>query len=95
MQKALRHFRCKCLLSQQWLCDSLPESRKQGDVFLVFKGQSKKKLEEIHRDCDVGLELEDFQDIYNIATKKDFSFLYIDTKASKFRQNFDRLFSNV
>jgi hypothetical protein len=90
--KKNRHFKCKVVISSQWLNDCLPEVRKQCDYFLVFKGQSKKKLEEIHRDCDVGLELEEFQDIYHEATKKDFSFLYIDTKANQFRRNFDKVF---
>src|SRR6185437_11733738 len=32
-----RHFKSKLIISSQWLHDLLPESRKQIDLFLIFK----------------------------------------------------------
>lgn len=89
--KKNRHFKAKIIVSSQYLNDLLPEARKQMDYFLCFRGQSKKKLEEIHRDADVNLEVEDFIDLYEYATSKLYSFLYIDTNNSEFRRNFNTL----
>jgi len=87
--KKNRHFKAKILVSSQYLNDLLPESRKQMDVFLVFRGQPEKKLKEIYQDADVNVDLEEFYDIYKFATEKEYSFLYIDTKTSSFRRNFN------
>jgi len=89
--KKNRHFKAKIIVSSQYLNDLLPESRKQQDYFLVFKGQSNEKLEEIRRDADVGLEEEELRDVYKFATEKQFSFLYIDTRNNTFRRNFNYL----
>ena len=87
--KKNRHFKAKIILSSQYLNDMLPEARKQMDYFLIFRGQPKKKLDEIYRDADVAVDAEEFYDIYKFATEKEFSFLYIDTKTSEFRRNFN------
>ena len=87
--KKNRHFKAKILVSSQYLNDLLPESRKQIDVFLVFRGQPEKKLKEIYADADVNVDRDEFYDIYKFATEKEFSFLYIDTKSSTFRRNFN------
>lgn len=46
--------RCDEILARlgQWLHDLLPESRKQIDLFLIFRGFPSKKLAEIYKDCD-------------------------------------------
>lgn len=87
--KKNRHFKAKIIISSQYLNDLLPESRKQLDYFLIYRGQPKKKLDEIYRDADVSVDAEEFYDIYKFATEKEFSFLYIDTKTSQFRRNFN------
>lgn len=86
--KKNRHFRSKIIVSSQYLNDLLPEARKQIDTWMVFRGQPKKKLDEIYRDADVNVDVEEFYDIYKFATEKEFSFLYIDSKTSEFRRNF-------
>jgi len=89
--KKNRHYKCKICISSQYLNDLLPESRKQLDYMLAFKGQSKKKLEEIHRDCDIGVDLSDFIEIYHTATMNEpHNFLYIDTRKNMFRINFSK-----
>jgi hypothetical protein len=45
-----RHYKAKVIISSQWLHDLLPESRKQIDLFLIFKGFPAKKLAEIYKD---------------------------------------------
>jgi hypothetical protein len=87
-----RHFKAKLIISSQWLHDLLPESRKQIDLFLIFKGFPDKKLTEIYRDCDSGVPFDTFLQMYKKATKKPHSFLYIDTRNDSFRRNFDSKF---
>ncbi len=90
--KKNRHYRSKIIISSQWLHDLLPESRKQLDLFLVFKGFPEKKLMEIYRDCDSSVPFETFYALYLQATKKPHSFFYIDTRSDTFRSNFDHQF---
>lgn len=90
--KKNRHFKTKLIISSQWIHDMLPESRKQVDLFLVFRGFTEKKLMEIYKDCDSGLPFETFCKIYKKATKKPFSFLYIDTLSDSYRRNFHEQF---
>ncbi len=87
-----RHFKAKLIISSQWLHDLLPESRKQIDMWLVFRGFPDKKLAEIYKDCDCAVPFETFVQIYKKATKKPHSFMYIDTRADEFRRNFDSKF---
>ena len=92
LMKFNRHFKTKLIISSQWLHDLLPESRKQFDVFLIFKGFPLKKCELIYRDCDIAIPFEIFYKIYKKATKKPFSFMYIDTRSDSFRCNFNQEF---
>ena len=89
--KKNRHFKAKIIVSSQYLNDMLPESRKQQDYFLIFRGQPKKKLEEIRRDADVGLDEDEFREVYNFATEEKYSFLYVDTNNNSYRRNFNYL----
>ena len=90
--KKNRHYKTKLIISSQWVHDLLPESRKQIDLFLIFKGFPQKKVEEIYKDCDNSVPFETFLEVYKNATEKPFSFMYIDTRADKFRRNFDNEF---
>lgn len=87
--KKNRHFHCKTIISSQYLNDLSPQSRKQLDYFLIFKGQPKEKLDEIYRDADISLDKETFYKIYKHATHEKFSFLYIDTNNNEYRRNFN------
>ena len=88
-----RHFKSKVIISSQWPHDLLPESRKQIDLFLIFKGFTASKLQEtIYKDCDSSVPFDDFFKMYEAATLKPFSFLYVDSRADKFRRNLDCLF---
>ena len=87
-----RHFKAKLIISTQWVHDLLPESRKQLDLFLIFKGFPEIKLKEIYKDCDSSIPFETFLQIYHKATQKPYSFLYIDSRSDLFRRNFDSKF---
>ena len=87
--KKNRHYKSKLIISSQWLNDILPESRKQMDLWLIFKGCTIAKLQEIYKDCDSSVPFEKFVEIYKKSTEKAHSFLYVDSRADKFRQNFD------
>lgn len=87
-----RHFKSKLIISSQWLHDLLPESRKQIDLFLIFKGFPEEKIALIYKDCDSSVPFETFLEIYKKSTQKPHSFMYIDTRADQFRCNFDRQF---
>jgi hypothetical protein len=90
--KKNRHFKSKIIISSQWLHDLLPESRKQIDLFLIFKGFPDEKVLTIWKDCDSSVPFDVFLEVYKNATVKPFSFLYIDSRADKFRQNFNHEF---
>lgn len=92
LMKFNRHFKAKLIISSQWLHDLLPESRKQIDLFLIFKGFPKDKIALIFKDCDSSIPFETFYKIYKKSTKRPFSFMYIDTRADMFRRNFDEKF---
>ena len=87
-----RHFKAKLIISSQWLHDLLPESRKQLDLFMIFKGFPDAKLSEIYKDCDSGIPFETFCKIYKKATKRPFSFMYINTRSDSYRKNFSEQF---
>jgi hypothetical protein len=90
--KKNRHYKTKLIISSQWVHDLLPESRKQLDLFLIFKGFPEKKMELIYKDCDSGIPFETFYRIYKKSTKKPFSFMYVDTRSDEYRCNFDKQF---
>ena len=90
--KKNRHFLSKVIISSQYLNDLYPQSHKQIDYVLVFKGQPRKKLDEIYRNADIAVDCETFYKLYDYATKDKYNFLYIDRGNSEFRQNFNRKF---
>jgi len=87
-----RHFKAKLIISSQWINDLLPESRKQIDLFLIFKGFPEEKMKAIFTDCDTGVEFDTFFKMYKKATKHDYAFMYIDTRKDGFRRNFNQQF---
>jgi len=87
-----RHFKSKLIISSQWLHDLLPESRKQIDLFMIFKGFPEDKIALIYKDCDSSIPFETFYKIYKKSTKYPHSFMYIDTRSDQFRRNFNEKF---
>lgn len=93
--KTNRHFKCKVILSSQYIHDLSPQSRRQLDYALLFGGHSLEKLEIIYKDLDLAVPLQDFIELYKEATKVKYSFLYIDVKENTYRENFDYEFINA
>ena len=86
--KKNRHFKCKTIISSQYLNDLRPESRKQIDLWLIFKGLKEDKLQEIFRDADPDVSFDVFMQLYKNATKEKYSFFYVDCRNSIYRRNF-------
>lgn len=87
--KSNRHYKCKVLLSSQWMNDLQPSSLRQLDYCLLFGGHDLAKLEKIHRDLDLSIALNDFIKMYNEVTAKQYNFLYINVIDEKYRKNFN------
>lgn len=88
--KVNRHLHSKVILSSQYLNDLSPQARRQIDVWLLFNGCKREKLQTVMRDCDTHLEYPVFEQIYKYATSEKYNFLYIDCHHSKFRRNFNQ-----
>lgn len=87
--KRNRHYKCMNIISTQWLQDLLPESLKQFDYLLLFKGLTDEKLEKVKNDADLGIDLEKLKAIYKSATSAPYSFLYVDTRLEQYRKCFN------
>lgn len=90
--KTNRHWKCKTIISSQYLNDLNPASRLNLDFCLIFKGMPYEKITQIHKDLDLSVELDKFIEMYEEATETRFNFLYIDTRSEKFRINFNKEF---
>lgn len=86
--KMNRHYKMKVIVSSQYANDLLPESIKQMDYCLLFRGEPEAKLEKLHKDLDLAITIEMFKKIYYNATEKPYSFLYIDVRNELYRRNF-------
>jgi hypothetical protein len=89
--KRHRHFKSMCLFSSQWIHDLKPDTIRQAEYFILFKGNNPDKLKKIFMSIDLGMPFEQFLSIYKDATAEPFSFLYVDVPNKQLRQNFDTL----
>ena len=90
--KKHRHFKTKIILSSQYPNDLAPESRKNIDFWILFAGHSEDKLFTIFQNCDLNISFDLFQQLYKDATKKPYSFLFVDKNKNEFRRNFNLLY---
>jgi hypothetical protein len=88
--KKNRHTSIMNILSSQWVHDLEPAELKQIDIWIVFRGQPKKKLQKIYDDAQISIEFDEFYKLYKIATKEKYNFFYINTQDQEFRYNFDK-----
>ena len=91
--KRNRHYRCLNIVSTQWLQDLLPESLKQFDNLLLFKGLTREKLEKVKDDADLSIDIDKLEAIYRSATSAAYSFLYVDTRLEQYRRNFNERYN--
>lgn len=90
--KKNRHFFSKVIMSTQYIHDLAPESLKQLDYWLIYRGQPKDKLQKIYKDADLSIDFDLFEALYKDSTNDKFGFLYIDTNNMEFRKGFNRLY---
>lgn len=93
--KTNRHYKCKVILSSQYVHDILPDSAKQIDNWLLFGGLHEEKLKLIYQYADLSIEFNNFEDIYENATEAKYNFLYIDTSNDELRKNFNSRYENI
>lgn len=91
--KRNRHYHCLNIVSTQWLQDLLPESLKQFDNLLLFKGLTREKLIKVKDDADLAIDIDKLEAIYRSATERPFSFLYVDTRLEQYRRNFNERYN--
>ena len=87
--KTFRHYKSKVIISSQWPLDLAPDARKQFDIFLLFKGHSKEKLEGLYQDMSINIPFEKFYEIYTQVTKEKYDFLYVNQHTCEFRKIFN------
>jgi len=88
--KMNRHLRTTNIFSSQYVHDLPPGILKNVDLWLIFKGQPKEKLEKIYKDSSIGVPKELFFQIYHHATGEPYSFLYLDAQKEKFRKGLSK-----
>ena len=93
--KRNRHMKAMDIISTQWINDLLPESLKQFDYLLLFKGLTDEKLLKVKNDADLSIPFEKFRAIYNDCVKDKYCFLYIDTRNEVYRKNFNMRYDIV
>ncbi len=87
--KKNRHYRSKVIISSQYVNDLEPSAIKQLDYWIGFKGHSQDKMKLIHKHLDLATPFDRFYEMYKIATKDPYTFLYVDTVKELFRKNFN------
>src|SRR5581483_2928508 len=90
--KRHRHYKSKTIISSQYYLDLLPESREQIDYFILFKGQTEKKMETIYKDAQLAIPYDLFVKLYHNATSKPYGFLFVDKRTDEFRQGFNKVY---
>jgi len=88
--KQNRHYKCKTVISSQYIHDLTPMARKNLDNWLVFPGINTDKLERLYLDADVNLTMQKFLELYNNACAEKYNFLYIDVNKPEYRKNFNQ-----
>jgi hypothetical protein len=86
--KKNRHFLSKVIISSQYPLDLDPQARKQIDLWILFKGHSIEKLEEIYKSADLSIPFDLFMELYKHATKEKYSFLWVNPNDMEFRRGF-------
>jgi hypothetical protein len=89
LMKTNRHYKCKVILSSQYVNDLEPQSIKQLDYFLSFRGHSQDKMALIHKHLDIAIPFDQFYELYKDATSSPFSFFYYANVDGEMRKNFN------
>jgi hypothetical protein len=89
--KHMRHFKSKVIISSQFINDLDPASRVQIDFWLIFKGFSEERVEQVYPQLDLSdIDFEKFYKIYKDVTSEPHNFLYINRDKNEIRKNFNK-----
>ncbi|MDD4931723.1 MAG: hypothetical protein PHG66_06295 [Candidatus Colwellbacteria bacterium] len=88
--KLFRHWG-KIIISSQSVNDLSKSGRNQLDYVILFRGMPVEKLEEIWRACALPITMDQFEAMYNFATREKYQFLYVDTANNEYRKNFSEM----
>lgn len=86
-----RHYKCKVIISSQWITYLSPVGIRQLDYCLLFSGFPDEKITDLHQKLDIGLDVNKFIQIYKQATEKKYHFLYIDINEKIFKKDFNEI----
>ena len=87
--KTNRHFKCRVIVSTQWITDLLPSSRRQIQSYILFPGHNTEKLETIYENADVHITFEKFLELYHDATSERYNFFFFSSDYDDYRKNFN------
>ncbi|MDR3543384.1 MAG: hypothetical protein P4L69_20845 [Desulfosporosinus sp.] len=86
--KIHRHFDSKIIFSSQDIIDMAKGARNQMNYVLLFKDMPKERIEKVWKNCALPITFGQLEDMYEVATEKPYSFLYIDCPHNRYRINF-------
>lgn len=86
-----RHYRSKVIMSTQYVHMVPPQVWANVDICMLGGKLPDEKLQMLHDRLDLTLPEEEFVELYDKATSKKYSFLYIDTNNEQYRRNFDTI----
>jgi len=86
-----RHFRSKVIISGHQPQNLAPQARANLDYCIVFKGMADDKLKQLHNDLNLSMDFDKFLSVYNEATLKPYSFLWISVATDELRCGFDKV----
>ena len=89
LMKTNRHWKCKVVVSTQYMTDLAPSARRQFDYWLLFAKLSRQNLNVMRVSAGLDLEEDEFVELYSKATAKPYDFLYVDTRDMTYRIKFD------
>ena len=87
--KLNRHTETKVIFSSQFCHDISPSTWQQLGYVLIFKGIGNVKLKEIYDRISPCMSFDQFQSLYEFATKDKYNFFYISLVDWEYRKNFN------
>jgi len=88
-----RHFLSKIIISSQYYMDLKKDGRANLDIVCLFKNLPLEKLKDIHKESDLDIDFDLFEQMYRQATSGNYNFFYINTRVpGDYRINFNKRF---
>lgn len=91
--RVMRHHHTKIILSSQYLKDITPAAAQNVDYWMAFRGLSDEYIQRIHELGSPSMDLDKFSQMYALATKEKYGFLYAGVKTDDYRIGFSQAFS--